>query len=457
MRNSTTFKRTLGALAFAALTGGLSGCMDPDSPNGSMTKAKAVTVSLKSKANPFTSFASGRYGTGPATPGNAHTFTFSAPKGARLSFASMFGQSNDWFFAPDTMGIALYDDMGKPISGDVTEQVHLWDAGTEADQPPLQGSDQAPRQPAPATGPADPDPLVRQVPRFPVGQAGAHATLPGDSLIWVFMPPKGAKLSFVTMFGQSNDWFFAPDTDGIPLWNDQGDPVTGDITSRIHLWDAGTEMDETPFAGPNQGPRQAGPNTGAADPDNRVRMVMDTAFATGHFFTAGLESMSDGSFRVTLKVLASSKTPISPAVYQVFLGSHAFFAAGMPDKGMGLERIAEDGNAGVLAGNIAGYDFGNAAGNVQVTLASMGDGKFEAKIMAKSAGVTPVAPGTYSLHQGSSPLFTPGKKAPDGLEALAEDADPAGHLAYLAKSTGVYSPFSPVVWVVTDRKDVLFK
>ena len=455
MHGFTALKHLSGALVLAGLAGSLSGCMD-DSSMGTEGMAKAVTVTLKSKPNPFTSFASGRFGTGPATPGNAHTFAFSAPKGARLSFASMFGQSNDWFFAPDTMGIALYDGSGNPISGDVTDEIHLWDAGTEADQPPLQGSNQAPRQAGPATGPADMDPMVRRVPRYPVGQAGMGPTLPGKSLSWEFTPPMGSKLAFVTMFGQSNDWFFAPDTDGIALWDAQGHPMTGDITSQIHLWDAGTEMDETPFAGANQGPRQAGPNMGAMDPDDKVRRVMDTAFATARFFTAKLEAMEGGAFRITLDVMADSKTPISPAVYQVFRGRHAFFLPGSPNGGMGLECLAEDGSVDTLMSNMAGYDFGRAMGNIRVTLASMGGGMFEVRIMADSNGVTPVAPGTYSVHAGSSPLFTPGKMAPEGLESLAEDANPAAHLAYLAKMTGVYSPFSPVVWVVTGRKNVLF-
>ena len=32
----------------------------------------------------------------------------------------------------------------------------------------------------------------------------------------------------------------------------------------IGLWDAGTEVDETPGSGANQAPRQAAPNTGEA-------------------------------------------------------------------------------------------------------------------------------------------------------------------------------------------------
>ena len=63
------------------------------------------------------------------------------------------------------------------------------------------------------------------------------------------------------MFVQSNDWFFAPSSSGISLFDGDA-PVEGDITSLVGLWDAGTEADETPGEGPNQAPRQAGPNTG---------------------------------------------------------------------------------------------------------------------------------------------------------------------------------------------------
>jgi hypothetical protein len=84
-------------------------------------------------------------------PGGAYEFSFSAAPGSRLTITSMFGQSNDLFYAPSEAGIPLYKD-GKPISGDITSQIILWDAGTEVNQEPGIGSDQAPRQKAPNTG-----------------------------------------------------------------------------------------------------------------------------------------------------------------------------------------------------------------------------------------------------------------------------------------------------------------
>jgi hypothetical protein len=91
---------------------------------------------------------------GPTTPGAAYELTISAMPGDRLSMTIMMGQSNDWFYAPAESGIELFKN-GKAISGDITSQIAMWDAGTEADQEPGIGSDQGPRQNAPNTGKAE--------------------------------------------------------------------------------------------------------------------------------------------------------------------------------------------------------------------------------------------------------------------------------------------------------------
>jgi len=91
---------------------------------------------------------------GPITPGAAYEATISAMPGDRLSLTLMMGQSNDWFYAPAESGIDLFKN-GKAISGDVSSQLLLWDAGTEVDQESGIGSDQGPRQKAPNTGKAE--------------------------------------------------------------------------------------------------------------------------------------------------------------------------------------------------------------------------------------------------------------------------------------------------------------
>jgi hypothetical protein len=88
-------------------------------------------------------------------PGDAFEFKVTAKPGERLTIATMFAQSNDLFYAPKEEGIALFDASGKPVAGDVTSQILLWDAGTEVNEEPGLGPNQAPLQPAPNTGPAE--------------------------------------------------------------------------------------------------------------------------------------------------------------------------------------------------------------------------------------------------------------------------------------------------------------
>jgi hypothetical protein len=74
------------------------------------------------------------------------SFTITAQPGEMLSFATMFGQSNDCFYAPKGGEIRLFDRDGKPIMGVRTVEVVLYDAGTEVNQAPGIGPDQGPRQ-----------------------------------------------------------------------------------------------------------------------------------------------------------------------------------------------------------------------------------------------------------------------------------------------------------------------
>jgi hypothetical protein len=67
----------------------------------------------------------------------------------------MFGQSNDLFYAPGAKAIALFDSKGQPLASDITSQLQLWDAGTEVNEEPGLGPNQAPRQAAPNTGTAE--------------------------------------------------------------------------------------------------------------------------------------------------------------------------------------------------------------------------------------------------------------------------------------------------------------
>lgn len=71
-------------------------------------------------------------------------------------------------------------------------------------------------------------------------------------------------VSVAFMFSQSND-VFVHGTFG----------QAGDVTSAFELLDAGTEANQEPGFGSDQGPRQVDVNTGEADPNRAVRVVDD--------------------------------------------------------------------------------------------------------------------------------------------------------------------------------------
>lgn len=376
---------------------------------------------------------------GPAVPGSGYEFTITPEAGQYLSFVTMLAQSNDLFFAPDAQGIPLFTEDGTPLSGDVTNQVLLWDAGTEVNQPIGEGDQQAPRQAGPNTGedengvvtlasnlddgfayptteevisvtltanddgsvtvridnisddgdfagpvtpvvwvvhntmsaeseshgmmmthgvfftegeadygygleavaedgnPADlvatvagsdfatpitpvayavhdnmmadgvffttgtadrgdgleavaedGDPAllgeylstnydISGVAAIPSGSEEAGPALPGSSYTFTVAAVPGQALSFVTMFVQSNDLFFAPSESGISLFDEAGNPISGNLASEVLLWDAGTEVNEEPGIGENQAPRQAGPNTG--EDEGGVVTLVDDGFS----------------------------------------------------------------------------------------------------------------------------------------------------------------------------------
>ncbi len=82
---------------------------------------------------------------GPIGPGGVYEFSFNAKPGMRLSLAMMFGQSNDWFYAPQRQGIELFTN-GKALNGNITNEFMLYDAGTEVNEEPGVGPNQGARQ-----------------------------------------------------------------------------------------------------------------------------------------------------------------------------------------------------------------------------------------------------------------------------------------------------------------------
>ena len=256
----------------------------------------------------------------------------------------------------------------------------------------------------------------------PVGEAAPGPAPSGAAYEATFVAGAGDRLHFATMFVQSNDLFYAPDGDGLALF-DGGAPVTGDVTDQIMLWDAGTEADEEPGVGANQAPRQGGADTGDADADNTVRLATDPSGnidPVDETIEVTLTYLGDYRFTLRIENVASAMSTsagdvpvlIAPGVYAVGPSADALFEEGSPNSGDGLEALAEDGDASGLAA-----------------------------VLESDTGVTsPLAPGAWAVHTSPGPLFMSG--APEGgsgLEALAEDGDPSGLAATLAGTMGVAS------------------
>jgi len=89
----------------------------------------------------------------------------------------------------------------------------------------------------------------------PGGPMNNPAIFPSETTTFTVTLKPGQLLDFETMFVQSNDLFIASEK-GINLFDQTGQPITGDITNNFKLWDAGTEVNEEPGVGKNTKPFQ---------------------------------------------------------------------------------------------------------------------------------------------------------------------------------------------------------
>jgi hypothetical protein len=112
----------------------------------------------------------------------------------------------------------------------------------------------------------------------PVGASAPGPIGPGGSYEFTIAAKPGMRLSMTMMFGQSNDWFYAPSAEGIALF-ENGKAINADVTPNFTLFDAGTEKDEEIGIGPNQGPRQKAVNTGE-DEHGKVHKAKTSPFFT---------------------------------------------------------------------------------------------------------------------------------------------------------------------------------
>lgn len=247
---------------------------------------------------------------------------------------------------------------------------------------------------------------VKKIGNGPLKTTGAYHEV-------TFKATKGTYLSFANMFAQSNDWFFGTNSQGIKLW-DGDTPKTGDISSYVKVFDAGSELDEdfltnfpeTVYTAPNQ----YAPNSGPADSNTMVR---DTGRNILNYLSAYLSYDATTKYFKLRIVKANRETLhnpgfITPGILVVHTQDNALYEVGAPLKANGFESLAEDGSPAAV------YDWFTETGSTGAPL-------------RLSSSWSVLSPGVAYVHNGDqSPLFTNGSPiaTANGLEELAEDGDP---------------------------------
>jgi hypothetical protein len=192
------------------------------------------------------------------------------------------------------------------------------------------------------------------------GSGESPLILPGQSVSIRFSAAKGETISFATMYGWSNDLFFAPENPGIAVYDANGNPLGGDVSSQIKLWDNGTRINQAPGANVNH------PGT----PDNQPITEVSGTDAQGNAYLpasqlvqATLAYEGNSYFTLTLKNNSggtANETPLSPGVWSVsyIVGGNLLNPAPLYIKDQptanGLTSIAEAGNNQPLSTYISG-------------------------------------------------------------------------------------------------------
>ncbi len=249
------------------------------------------------------------------------------------------------------------------------------------------------------------------------GTGSPALILPGQSTSITFSAAKGEAVTFATMYGWSNDLFFAPANPGILVYDASGNPITGDVSSQVKLWDNGTRVNQVPGASvthPGVAESKSISQVSGTDAQG------NTYLAASALMKATLAYNGNSTFTLTLQNISAgtaNQTPFSPGVWAVsyivggnLLNSTPLYTSGSPTAN-GLTNIAEAGDNSALSTYIQGIT-----------------GIF-----------TPLSPILVVVYNGvSNPIYTVGQlDAGKGLTALAQKGDASTLAASLMATTGV--------------------
>jgi hypothetical protein len=286
------------AVLMVALAG--TSCSDDDT---AMTES-TTTITIENVLDSKPLVESGSFkgmGTPPVIfPGQSVSFSFSAAKNQRLTFATMYGWSNDLFFAPENPGIALYNEDGTPITGDVSAQVKLWDNGTRVNQAP--GAD--------VSHPGAAETATKNIKEVNGTDDYGHAYLPASQLMKLTLNYTGNSTFTLTIMNNS-----------------------------------GGTNNETPFSpGVWAISYVAGGNLLLPEP------VYSKDKPSANGLTDIAEAGDNAALNTYLAGLTGTFTPLSPVLVVVYNGvENPFYKTGEKDRGMGLKELAQKGDGSILA------------------------------------------------------------------------------------------------------------
>lgn len=253
------------------------------------------------------------------------------------------------------------------------------------------------------------------------GTGSPALILPGQSVTIKFSAAKGEALSFATMYGWSNDLFFAPANPGIQVYDSTGTPIQGDVSAQVRLWDNGTRVNQAPGANvqhPGVAESKNITEVNGTDAQGNTylpasSLVKATLMYDGNsYFTLTLENISGGT---------ANETPLSPGVWTV-----SYIVGGTLQDPMPL------------------YASGQPTANGLTSIAEMGNNTPLSTYVSGITGIfTPLSPILVVIYNGiDNPIFTTGQyDAGKGLTPLAQKGNADTLAAYLKTLPGVKSVY----------------
>lgn len=248
--------------------------------------------------------------------------------------------------------------------------------------------------------------------------AGSPALiLPGQSVSFQFSAAKGEAITFASMYGWSNDLFFAPANPGILVYDTNGNPIEGDVSAQVKLWDNGTRINQAPGAAVN--------HPGVADSKNITEVngtdaQGNTYLAASRLVKATLKYNGNSLFTITLQNTSggtANETPLSPGVWAV-----SYIVGGQLQ------------NAAPL------YTSGQPTANGLTGIAEAGDNTALSAYVKSITGIfTPLSPILVVVYNGiENPLYKVGENdRGQGLKALAQQGNADLLAAYLKGKAGI--------------------